>query len=585
CTTSPGKKLWVPKNRSGWHPVRVVSVLLWIYENHRLGLELKFCTCFLVTYLLLVCVSSDGFFMLPNEDGFEEQMIHDEEHDNDNGQQAAESTEVLGTPESGKRKDAPESSTTKGKASKELKVIIPRSPHLATCKEYQTYMANKSQQVIKGNGSKQAASISEPMYREATNEMLVLGELPLSFVESVAWRHFSSRVNLYRPHSRRTPSRDIVQLYVKKKALLKKWINSNKQRVSLTTDIWVAPNTSIYMVITAHFIDAFWMLKKLIIGFNTLLDCLAEWEIKKVFCVTADNATTNTLALKKFQREFRLVSNDAFVLDGDYMHIRCIAHIINLIVRDGLHDLSKNLEAIRNGVSYVRSSHVKQKSFELRVNLGKLKRISLTLNVKTRWSSTYTMLTNALKYRVAFDKMLIEDRLVKFLVIFYNSTLIVSASTSLNAHKCYGEIVTIERNLSFLTNSRDDGLKNKAADMLKKFLKYWDGMNNINKMLIIATVFDPTKNLKFAKMCFEKLYGEDSVDFKAMGDYVFYVLDLVYKEYAAEKLGLVPKTKQHQSPEIPKKMDLVDDLGYQRMDMAYKEMVANNTDEVVRREL
>ncbi|XP_023634283.1 zinc finger BED domain-containing protein RICESLEEPER 2 [Capsella rubella] len=412
-------------------------------------------------------------------------------------------------------------------------------------------MANKSQQVIKGNGSKQAASISEPMYREATNEMLVLGELPLSFVESVAWRHFSSRVNLYRPHSRRTPSRDIVQLYVKKKALLKKWINSNKQRVSLTTDIWVAPNTN--------------------------------------------NATTNTLALKKFQREFRLVSNDAFVLDGDYMHIRCIAHIINLIVRDGLHDLSKNLEAIRNGVSYVRSSHVKQKSFELRVNLGKLKRISLTLNVKTRWSSTYTMLTNALKYRVAFDKMLIEDRLYHdyFQEMDNGNTREgppdqltgMPLKGCLNAHKCYGEIVTIERNLSFLTNSRDDGLKNKAADMLKKFLKYWDGMNNINKMLIIATVFDPTKNLKFAKMCFEKLYGEDSVDFKAMGDYVFYVLDLVYKEYAAEKLGLVPKTKQHQSPEIPKKMDLVDDLGYQRMDMAYKEMVANNTDEVVRREL
>lgn len=177
---------------------------------------------------------------------------------------------------------------------------------------------------------------------------------------------------------------------------------------------------------------------------------------------------------------------------------------------------------------------------------------------------------------------------MKFLVIFYNSTLVVSASTSLNAHKCYGEIVTIERNLSFLSNSRDDELKNRADEMLKKFLKYWDGMKNINKMLIIATVFDPTKKMKFAKMCFEKLYGEDSVDSKAMSDSVFYVLESMYMEYAAlhgqtnGASSQTPRANQHQSTE---NMDLVDDLGYQRMDLAYNEMVADNADQVARREL
>lgn len=232
-----------------------------------------------------------GSSCFPDEDDIEEVMNHAEENANDNGQEADESTEVaaevLRTPESGKRKDAPESSTSNGKPSKELKVILPRSPvwdhftrtkedrdkcfchyckksygcksksgtsnltkHLAACKEYQAYKENKSQQVIKGNGAMQAAKISEPMFREATNEMLVLGELPLSFVESVAWRHFSSRVNLYRPHSRRSASRDIVQMYVTKKALLKSWINSNKQRVSLTTDIWVAPNTGLFLFLS-----------------------------------------------------------------------------------------------------------------------------------------------------------------------------------------------------------------------------------------------------------------------------------------------------------------------------------------------
>ena len=66
------------------------------------------------------------------------------------------------------------------------------------------------------------------------------------------------------------------------------------------------------MVITLHFVDASWQLKKLIIGFKhitdhkgqtiltVLLDCLAEWGIEKIFCITVDNATANTSALRKF---------------------------------------------------------------------------------------------------------------------------------------------------------------------------------------------------------------------------------------------------------------------------------------------
>ncbi|XP_010460220.1 PREDICTED: uncharacterized protein LOC104741132 isoform X2 [Camelina sativa] len=232
--------------------------------------------------LLSAIKSQMGFSCFPDEDDFGEEMNHEEEQDiGSTGQQAAATTEVLGTPDcAGKRKDIPESSAANEKPAKELKVILPRSPvwdhftrnkedrnkcicqyckkeycyksksgtsnltkHMATYKQYQAYKENKSQQVIKDNGTVQAGKISEPMFREATNEMLVLGELPLSFVDSVAWIYFSSRANLYRLHSRRTASRDIVQMYVKKKALLKNWINSNKQRVSLTTDIWVAPNT------------------------------------------------------------------------------------------------------------------------------------------------------------------------------------------------------------------------------------------------------------------------------------------------------------------------------------------------------
>ncbi|KAF8062880.1 hypothetical protein N665_1188s0006 [Sinapis alba] len=99
-----------------------------------------------------------------------------------------------------------------------------------------------------------------------------------------------------------------------RKAQMKKVLGQNKQRLSLTTSIWVFPYTSAnYMVITAHFVDASWKLRKMIIGFKNvddhkgsiiakfLIDCLAEWDIRSVFCIMVDNATDNTSAMKEVQ--------------------------------------------------------------------------------------------------------------------------------------------------------------------------------------------------------------------------------------------------------------------------------------------
>lgn len=108
------------------------------------------------------------------------------------------------------------------------------------------------------------------------------------------------------------------------------------------------------------------------------------------------------------------------------------------------------------------------------------------------------------------------EKLCQFLIIFYNSTLVVSASTSLNSHKCYGEIITIATNLVELSSSSDSDMRSKAKEILKKIEKYWDGVKNINMMLIVATVFEPINKLEIAKMCFEELYGLESTEYKEM---------------------------------------------------------------------
>ena len=170
------------------------------------------------------------------------------------------------------------------------------------------------------------------------------------------------------------------------------------------------------MVITLHYIDASLQLKMLIIGFkhitdhkgqtiaNVLLECLSKWGIIIVFCITVDNATANSSALRKFQSSFALGSDEAFVLDGEFLHMRCSAHIINFIVKDGMAEIDQNVVAIRNVISYVRSHTNRLRSFELKVDYGKITRGSLPLDVKTRWNSTYLMLTTTVKFKVAFDK-------------------------------------------------------------------------------------------------------------------------------------------------------------------------------------
>ncbi|KAL0865699.1 hypothetical protein Bca101_044817 [Brassica carinata] len=120
--------------------------------------------------------------------------------------------------------------------------------HLKCCKQFKAWQdgqdLTKSQQKITKEGLLKSAKVSEDVFKEAANEMVVISQLPLSFVESVGFKHFCNKTNLPNSHSRRTATRDIVKMYVKRKAALKKKFQANKQRVSITTDIWVSQVTS-----------------------------------------------------------------------------------------------------------------------------------------------------------------------------------------------------------------------------------------------------------------------------------------------------------------------------------------------------
>ncbi|GKF91133.1 zinc finger BED domain-containing protein RICESLEEPER 2-like protein, partial [Tanacetum coccineum] len=83
---------------------------------------------------------------------------------------------------------------------------------------------------------------------------------------------------------------------------------------------------------------------------------------------------------------------------------KCCAHIINLVVRDGLEEHIDSVDKIRNAVRYLRSSPGRLTSFEESVEFEKIDcGRKPCLDVDTRWNSTFLMLEMALKFRSAFE--------------------------------------------------------------------------------------------------------------------------------------------------------------------------------------
>ena len=52
------------------------------------------------------------------------------------------------------------------------------------------------------------------------------------------------------------------------------------------------------------------------------------------------------------------------VCDGKFLHVRCSAHILNLIVGDGLKELDYSIMIVRNAVRYVRASPSRLERFK-----------------------------------------------------------------------------------------------------------------------------------------------------------------------------------------------------------------------------
>ncbi|CAM8990745.1 unnamed protein product [Rhodiola kirilowii] len=452
------------------------------------------------------------------------------------------------------------------------------------CKKYPGRVKiNDGQQKLTSTGRSGAKKLvtvkwSEQGCREAAVKMIVMDELPFSFIEKEGFRYFCRyAVPDWHVPSRRVICKQFLKMYAAEKAKLTKELKGHC--LCLTTDTWTSVQNINYMVVTAHFVDSAWKMQKRILSFKVipnhrgesigclLEDCLLEWGVDRVLTISVDNASANKVAID-YIRERMLGWEISPLVGGMYLHIKCFAHTLNLIVRAGLLIMGNSVGSIRNAVRYVRSSGARLQQFKKCMEKEKVecKKVCI-LDVPTRWNSTYLMLSTALELRKAFDRLAREEgtkyrgyfeededlefeedlvlglgdvnltgdasnaaegtqarkkrkgkrvgppvthdwekaeTFVRFLKIFYDVTMRISASTKPTSWKAFHDIVAIRAEIDGLfpqegmsTGSETEMiLMDMAVSMKRKYEKYFATLKDCNQLLLIALVLNPRYKLR-----------------------------------------------------------------------------------------
>ncbi|XP_050238141.1 zinc finger BED domain-containing protein RICESLEEPER 2-like [Mercurialis annua] len=402
-------------------------------------------------------------------------------------------------------------------------------------------MVNNGDGVNDKLGTLSAWKFDQDAIRDALAYMVILDELPFKFVEGEGFRKFMScACPKFKIPSRWTVTRDCFQLYLAERLQLKNFMKNNCQRISLTTDTWTSIQRINYMCITAHFIDNNWILHKKILSFVPIFShkgdaigkaietCLLEWGITNIFSITVDNASSNDVAISYLKK--RIINWGNHLADCKYLHMRCIAHIINLVVTEGLKDVNPSVKKVRDAVRYIRSSPARIKKFKECAEFEGVEcQNSLCLDVVTRWNSTYLMLKTAIQFQKAFDNYDEQESnfkrdlgddgvpgsldwrcastMTSLLEHFYNVTLRISGSLYVTSNTFFSEISDLSCILNEWKECAESEIRQLGNSMKMKFDKYWGDPEKMNKLIFFAAVLDPREKFEYMEYSFCLMYG------------------------------------------------------------------------------
>jgi hypothetical protein len=104
--------------------------------------------------------------------------------------------------------------------------------------------------------------------------------------------------------------------------------------------------------------------------------------------VTVDNASANDSGVSYLRRQMNSLKTS--IAEGKYLHMRCAAHILNLIVQDGLREVDQSIKRVWAAVKFIRRGTSRLENFKEIAQWEKVdSKAFLNLDVCTRWNSTY----------------------------------------------------------------------------------------------------------------------------------------------------------------------------------------------------
>uniref|UniRef100_A0A803LC58 Uncharacterized protein n=2 Tax=Chenopodium quinoa TaxID=63459 RepID=A0A803LC58_CHEQI len=323
-----------------------------------------------------------------------------------------------------------------------------------------------------------------------------------------------------------------MEVYEKEKAKFKHDLGSISGRLCLTIDIWVDPCTNDYLCLTANYVDSNWKLQSKFLNLlrlsfpwdasslqSAVYDVLCKWGIeKKVFSITFDSGRCGE-AVQDMLRECLNGKDGALLCNGDYLHVCCGARFMDHMGEECFKLINSPISKIREGVHYIMGHEKNRLKFEeaaLLIFQGEYE--PLWSDSYLRWNSTYLLLERAVKYRYAFEHVMIDDeytdwhltveewsrveKMCKLLKPLYDIANLFLGTEHPTANLYFINVMKIGLLLVDALEDIDLEISNLARRMKSEFDVYWDSCHEV---LALAIVFDPRYKLSFVKFCYGKL--------------------------------------------------------------------------------
>jgi zinc finger BED domain-containing protein 1 (E3 SUMO-protein ligase ZBED1) len=329
---------------------------------------------------------------------------------------------------------------------------------------------------------------------------------PFSAVENKEFKSLVSTLDpKFRLPTRQTLKTRITLSFKARKDDLVASLGRVRGGIAITIDGWTNINKLPFLGMTAHYRTSEWKINSIVLSIRhfphphtgqaisaAVLEVLDEYDIRhRTRFMTSDNAQNMIVALEALQEEVGGVHG--------FMQLRCLGHILNLVVQAMLKDNDQAVGKLRTYLRRIRKSSALLQKLSAFCQAESILSVKPDMDTPTRWNSTLGMIRKALVLRRPLNRLSSSENLgqwhptaeewrtvesmVQALEPFEKATLAVSGSS-------YPTLSEAHQHCHVLLAHLDAIDSPMVAQMKDKFHRYWIV---VRRIYTIAAMLDPRK--------------------------------------------------------------------------------------------